>query len=110
MRRRWPARTFLTETNKRHYCRSNARSDHAVLELFCYFFLSREKSKTRIICKQSTYSHLHNNPQKNPIYIKHITHVILRNLKHPLKTKFTKPLKHTYLFHWHLKTNTERQH
>jgi hypothetical protein len=35
MERRWPAQTILTETNKKHSSRSNARSDHAVLELSC---------------------------------------------------------------------------
>src|SRR6476620_7423318 len=34
--------------------RQNARSDRVCLELFCCFFLSREKSKTRCICKRSS--------------------------------------------------------
>jgi hypothetical protein len=35
--------------------RKNARSDRVFLELFCFFFLLREKRKTTTICKRSYY-------------------------------------------------------
>src|SRR4051794_26629488 len=59
-----PAPLLAQPSTPKHRCtlgsvegmaRTDARSDHAVLELFCCFFLSREKSKTRIIGKRSHY-------------------------------------------------------
>ena len=50
---------FSLRPIKKHYSRSNARSDHAVLELFCFFFLSmpvaqgaKKKVRQATICKR----------------------------------------------------------
>src|SRR3954453_5226399 len=60
-----PALLLAQPSTPKHRCtlgsvvgmaRTDARSDHAVLELFCCFFLSREKSKTRIIGKRLNLS------------------------------------------------------
>src|SRR5437763_15701408 len=47
--------------------RTDARSDHAVLELFCFFFLSREKRKISTICIKLTYINLINKKHSKQI-------------------------------------------
>src|SRR3954451_11258399 len=52
---------YLTETNKKHYSRSNARSDHAVLDFFVSFCIKAKRKINLLLLASSLKNNYHLN-------------------------------------------------